>query len=1244
MRKTLPILFLLLQCCMVSLWSQSNYPIYVTTSLLPPYSLNLSDYSAQGSQRLMVTIVVKDLDVTNLPVKLRIRMETAGVTIETLPTINTIPIYLDGGSATVLFGEDFVDYFNINNLQFKGYSKESYRRSGLLPEGFYRFSVEVLHFQTNRVISNTSTATAWMAVGKPPVLRSPDNGVELGQFVGMPISFSWLASSVGSPVSAGSVRYKFELWEVRVQGVNPYNVAASMPAIHEHLTHTTLYAFNPASVMMEEGMTYAWRVTAFDESGRMPFEQNGQSEVRTFVYKSKCDKVNQIQTTTIGQKGTFDWTPAQNHTAYNVEVRNKANNWFLASQTFDSKVEFYNLEPGHTYELRTQSVCNGDPNTTSDFSDWVQLVMPEPKPAIINDDCPDCVCDDNIPKVEITNFDLRTNLISGDTLSNKSGTTRFIIKNVEQQGADTYRGVFYFWSELWKIKIPCDFWDLQVNTDNVIVSMEYKSIYNPAFLLDLNALSSTVNELLDYGAVIFSDAQIADTIQVVANFDNIYVRDGQLIAVTLNPDGTVEETPLYITVEEAKKCLITNSNGDELVITSRGEVMGVKEYQQTGGGNNRLMNNYKKEKEANSLSTSAMVNFVAHPLQSFGFDKYTEQKQAIQHYYPALHNGYRPAFKSVGSFRTDRVGIDTTEGLHFRDEMGIPSVLVDGGMSVNGAYHGSERALYAYRPTADGEEEIVGKLNVVSFDEEPRRVHIISVNNARLPSVNELEARLNSIYRQAVCTWTVIVQDPVTLTFPGGRMTHGGSGTASTYNSDQRAIATAFESSGRQMEPGSLYLFFVEDVTFKDRSLAGYMPLQRQVGFIYGNPTLEVVAHELAHGAFMMRHTFSPKAFIIGEGQTQNLMDYAGGTELWKHQWDLIHNPESILFSWAQDEEEGEYRLAKENSERVVEIIDQIRNNNAIGSEYDFFLSYNESLNYFGRELTLGGKEYDFIAIQAPILNHEEGRKVIASNRFLIDDKLQYQNEILKDEIVAFAFQQYNPSCRCYTDAYFHIFVPVEDADDFRTYLFSKSRPIIDQLISDEYFEVQRPGRNCFQTCTAIVRSFDSTLVVSHNAWALATYNGTDDIFIHKECYQLAVHAMDRELERGRPVIVGVDYRGKSNIQNFDKGITDHWVIINGRGQNAQGVYYTYIEVAPSGFQGGDTESNRFVYTSEGYLEAINKTVNQRDFNPIITVIRLEPSSCACSRYSFVGSDIPDNCGDFYNHHLKPKGTLIELR
>ncbi len=193
MRQTLLLLSLLVQMLFASqtAWTQSNYPIYVSPTLLPPYSLKLSDYSAYGSQRMMVTIVVNDLEVANLPVKLRVKMETAGVTIENPITINTTPIYIDGGSATVLFGEDLVDYFNINNLQFKGYSKEAYSRSGQLPEGFYRFSVEVLHFHTNRVISNTGSVTAWIALGKPPVLRTPNNDVELGQYMGVPLTFSW---------------------------------------------------------------------------------------------------------------------------------------------------------------------------------------------------------------------------------------------------------------------------------------------------------------------------------------------------------------------------------------------------------------------------------------------------------------------------------------------------------------------------------------------------------------------------------------------------------------------------------------------------------------------------------------------------------------------------------------------------------------------------------------------------------------------------------------------------------------------------------------------------------------------------------------------------------------------------------------------------------------------------------------------------------------------------------------------
>ncbi|MDR2886645.1 MAG: hypothetical protein LBV26_01375, partial [Bacteroidales bacterium] len=85
----------------------------------------------------------------------------------------------------------------------------------------------------------------------------------------------------------------------------------------------------------------------------------------------------------------------------------------------------------------------------------------------------------------------------------------------------------------------------------------------------------------------------------------------------------------------------------------------------------------------------------------------------------------------------------------------------------------------------------------------------------------------------------------------------------------------------------------------------GYMPLNRQFGFVEnsGNPE-HAMAHELGHGAFNLWHTFSDRDFVAAQGATDNLMDYSGGTRLYRHQWDLLHNPEAVLMPWMVDEEE----------------------------------------------------------------------------------------------------------------------------------------------------------------------------------------------------------------------------------------------------------------------------------------------------------------------------------------------------
>jgi hypothetical protein len=497
MRKTILSSILLLQVLLSSLSAQSNYPIYVSPTLTPPYTLKLSDYCSFGSQRLMVAVTVNDLNISNLPVKLRIKMETAGITVENPATLNTAPIYLNGGVTSVLFADDLADYFNIDNLVFKGYSKEAYGRTGQLPEGFYKFTVEVLHYHTNRAVSNQGSAVAWIALGKPPVLRGPDDRADLGRYPGMPLTFSWLPSNVGSPVSAGSIRYQFEMWEMRVPGVPANTVAASMPVFHGHTLSNTDYSLYPATLMMEPGMAYAWRVTASDAAGFVPFEQDGHSEIRTFTYKALCDSVTGFSAAARGRNGEFCWDPGIGHTSFNIEVRNPATGWFSAGETYDSRAEFFDLDYGSTYQMRVQSVCNGDPSSTGDFTSWHSLTIAPQQPLVDTLGCPTCGCDDNLPQVELANFTLRDNLAPGDTIANKTGTTRFIIKSAEPQGAGTYNGIFLYWAEIWGVKFVCRYTHLQVNTDNVIVNMDFESVYDPRFLLDVDAAADYINGLID---------------------------------------------------------------------------------------------------------------------------------------------------------------------------------------------------------------------------------------------------------------------------------------------------------------------------------------------------------------------------------------------------------------------------------------------------------------------------------------------------------------------------------------------------------------------------------------------------------------------------------------------------------------------------------------------------------------------------------------------------------------------------
>ena len=155
-------------------------PVRVTTQLIPPYSLFLSDYTRPGSNALNVTLLLNELGRLQYRGKLRITIEGQGVTLRTRPGfIPRVPLILDGGIPLQLVGADLEEYFDPRNLEFFGITRREYEQGAQLPEGFYTFCIEVLDFNRGDLVSNQGCASAWLILNDPPIINIPFDAEKL---------------------------------------------------------------------------------------------------------------------------------------------------------------------------------------------------------------------------------------------------------------------------------------------------------------------------------------------------------------------------------------------------------------------------------------------------------------------------------------------------------------------------------------------------------------------------------------------------------------------------------------------------------------------------------------------------------------------------------------------------------------------------------------------------------------------------------------------------------------------------------------------------------------------------------------------------------------------------------------------------------------------------------------------------------------------------------------------------------
>ncbi len=360
----------------------------------------------------------------------------------------------------------------------------------------------------------------------------------------------------------------------------------------------------------------------------------------------------------------------------------------------------------------------------------------------------------------------------------------------------------------------------------------------------------------------------------------------------------VPDSTLYVKPETIRKenTLIQGKNGEDLVLTKKGQVMGKTEFNATGG-NSVLLKEYHRKSD--SLA-QWQINFSKYDAQTYAFDYLDSGNHGIfatDEYYPTSGK-YAFRYKSVECGKSDKVIVDfgsypEKDSVIFKDKYGVKLKVVDGNiLSFTGVSKADTNFIYAYR----GDKKI-GKLFLNTYQQKIYKVVLISVNEAKLPNLTDLENDLNKVYNQCAVSFKIETRD---LQVSGiENFTHGGTKVAgSVWNASQKTVLEAF---GEKYEDNTAYLFFIPKA--ETGGVAGYMPRYYPYGFIYPGASNRTIAHELGHGIAGLEHPF-PESQV--SGSTQNLMDYRDGTELWHFQWDMLQDLSRKIFKWWQNEEDAQ--------------------------------------------------------------------------------------------------------------------------------------------------------------------------------------------------------------------------------------------------------------------------------------------------------------------------------------------------
>lgn len=975
------------------------YPVQGNSVLIPPYSVYLADYTNGATDRLILNLVLNDITRPELKVRLRARIVGQNITLETKPEYIGKELVLQGGIPLRITGSELNEYFNPDNLNFSGISRREFEKTGALPAGFYQFCFEVLEYNRGVKISNSICANGWLILNDPPIINLPRNGEKLTPTQPQNIVFQWTPRHTGSPNSAFSTEYDIKLVELWPVNRNPNDAILTSPPILETTTRSTTFIYDVSQTPLEPGRHYALQVKAKSIVGADEldlFKNNGKSEVITFVYGDACNvPQNILAEASSATRFTVKWTGDFNHTGYSLRYRvadNPTAQWYI-STTLVPDAGVSALQPNTVYEYQIAGTCRVFESTYSGIGRIKTLDTSEQGYA----------CGMPLEQFNLDPASLLDALKVGDVI--QAGDFDVKIAKVSGSGG-TFAGQGVIEVPFFnKAKVKAEFSGVVVNREMRMVSGY------------MNVTGAGV-EVIPSGVLNFSD-QLSETLSALdtalANIEDNLPKPFDEHAFVADTTLTLPG-PVVVDKDEHGNVIITDAQGVEHRLPKGTEVAVVDDQ-----GNGTLIDSQGKAHSVSASVATAAANreynlaltFTEAPASKYGFDAVTDKSpDALKSRYRdnVLDGKYYAPYKSIEASATDFV-VGVLEGASIdrskiRFETGgipVPSTPFNGDEStitVSAKSDGEEQALIAVLPgaTEKDKDQVLGRVNVVTYEQISKVLHIVPVNGNeyKFGTAESLQRELNRIYGQAIVNWSVTIESGIQVEAINP-FDVGQTSLLTNYTDHMKKVISAYKTAASiQQDENNFYLFLVN--TPSDPAVAGYMPRSKQFGFIFydhhGNePSIaRTMAHELGHGAFNLHHTFMEENFSLPKSSTDNLMDYAEGTKLYKYQWDMMRSA-PIVIGLFESDGEAEY-VSETDLEQVTRIINTIN--------CGFRSKQTLADVHYGRtrfEVNLG-KLASLLNSGAPILASEEFKQanllVWFGGYFIDDPYLTYNNISLK--------------------------------------------------------------------------------------------------------------------------------------------------------------------------------------------------------------------------------------------------------